>query len=32
MAAIVELAKVSKAYRVGDEEIRALDQVDLDIE
>lgn len=30
--ALVELREVSKIYRVGDEEIRALDQISLDIE
>ena len=30
--ALVELRKVSKIYRVGEEEIRALDQIDLDIQ
>ncbi len=30
--ALVELRQVSKIYRLGDEEIRALDAVDLDIE
>src|SRR5215468_7898730 len=30
--ALVELRNVSKIYRLGDEEIRALDDVSLDIE
>ena len=30
--ALVELRNVSKIYRLGDEEIRALDDVSLDIQ